>query len=45
MKKIGEFIYPWGNGHFSRMMRLKDVLGDIINDELEISWGKKARHQ
>ena len=22
MPKIGNFVYPWGNGHYSRMMRL-----------------------
>ena len=42
MKKLGQFIYPWGNGHFSRMMRLNDVLGDIINDELEIHFFSKG---
>jgi len=26
MTKIGQFIYPWGNGHFSRMMRLNEKL-------------------
>jgi len=26
MKKIGQFIYPWGNGHYTRMMRLDEVL-------------------
>ena len=24
MPKIGNFVYPWGNGHYSRMMRLHD---------------------
>ena len=42
MKKIGQFIYPWGNGHFSRMMRLNDVLGDIINDEIEMHFFSKG---
>ena len=32
MKKIGEFIYPWGNGHYSRMMRLNKVLPDFLDD-------------
>ncbi len=32
MPKIGEFIYPWGSGHYSRMMRLNDVLGDYIKE-------------
>lgn len=30
MPKIGEFIYPWGSGHYSRMMRLNEVLGEYI---------------
>ena len=42
MKKIGQFIYPWGNGHFSRMMRLNDALNDIITDELEIHFFSKV---
>ena len=42
MKKIGQFIYPWGNGHFSRMMRLNDALNDIITDELEIHFFSKG---
>ena len=32
MYKIGEFIYPWGSGHYSRMMRLNSVLGEHIKD-------------
>jgi len=32
MYKIGEFIYPWGSGHYSRMMRLNSVLGKHIKD-------------
>jgi len=39
--KIGEFIYPWGSGHYSRMMRLDEVLGDYIKDELEIHYSSK----
>ena len=27
MAKIGEFIYPWGGGHYARMMRLDGALG------------------
>ena len=41
MLKIGEFIYPWGSGHYSRMMRLDEVLGDYIKDELEIHYSSK----
>ena len=41
MLKIGEFIYPWGSGHYSRMMRLDEVLGDHIKDELDIHYSSK----
>ena len=42
MKKIGQFIYPWGNGHFSRMMRLNDALNEIIIDETEMHFFSKG---
>ena len=29
--RIGVFIYPWGNGHYSRMMRLDAVLAEYID--------------
>jgi len=29
--KIGEFIYPWGSGHYSRMMRLNEALIDYVD--------------
>ena len=41
MLKIGEFIYPWGSGHYSRMMRLNEVLGDQIKEKLEIHFSSK----
>ena len=41
MLKIGEFIYPWGSGHYSRMMRLNDALSDQIKDELDIHFSSK----
>ena len=41
MLKIGEFIYPWGSGHYSRMMRLNEVLGDYIKEEFEIHFSSK----
>ena len=41
MLKIGEFIYPWGSGHYSRMMRLNDVLGDHIKEEFEVHFSSK----
>jgi len=39
--KIGEFIYPWGSGHYSRMMRLHEALEDHINDELDVHFSSK----
>ena len=41
MKKIGEFIYPWGSGHYSRMMRLNESLPDHIGDSFEIHLSSK----
>lgn len=41
MLKIGEFIYPWGSGHYSRMMRLNDVLRDFIKEEFEVHFSSK----
>ena len=35
MLKIGEFIYPWGSGHYSRMMKPKDILGEHIKENLK----------
>ena len=42
MKKIGEFIYPWGNGHYSRMMRLNDILQEKLGNELETHYFSKG---
>ena len=33
MAKIGQFIYPWGNGHYSRMIRLNEKLKEMGNNE------------
>ena len=41
MLKIGEFIYPWGSGHYSRMMRFTESLKELIQDELEIHFSSK----
>ena len=41
MLKIGEFIYPWGSGHYSRMMRLNEILGDQIKEEFEVHFSSK----
>jgi len=42
MIKLGQFIYPWGNGHYSRMMSLDKVLPDHIKDELEMHYSSKG---
>jgi len=39
--KIGEFIYPWGNGHYSRMMRLNDELPNFIKEDFELHYCSK----
>ena len=40
MKKIGEFIYPWGNGHYSRMMKLDEMLPKYLKEQCEMFyWG------
>ena len=41
MIKIGQFIYPWGGGHYSRMMRLNDQLYNT-KEELEIHFSSKG---
>ena len=41
MIKIGEFIYPWGGGHYSRMMRLNAVLDKYI-DNYDMHYASKG---
>jgi len=41
MYKIGEFIYPWGNGHYSRMMRLNEAIPKFLKDEYEVHFSSK----
>jgi len=38
MKKIGGFIYPWGNGHFTRMMNLDRVIHDSMKNDVEMHY-------
>jgi len=40
--KIGEFIYPWGNGHYTRMMALDRVLPKYIKSEFEVHYSSKG---
>ena len=42
MLKIGEFIYPWGNGHYTRMMMLDEVLPKYIKSEFEVHYSSKG---
>ena len=41
MYKIGEFIYPWGSGHYSRMMRFHDAFSDDMKDKIEVHFASK----
>jgi hypothetical protein len=42
MIKLGQFIYPWGNGHYTRMMALDSVLPNYIKDEFEMHYSSKG---
>ncbi len=42
MKKIGGFIYPWGNGHFVRMMSLHTSIQNHIKDEIDIHYSSSG---
>ncbi len=42
MKKIGGFINPWGNGHFTRMMALDRAIQNNIDDELEMHYSSSG---
>ncbi|KAF6248784.1 MAG: glycosyltransferase, partial [Nitrosopumilus sp. YT1] len=42
MKKIGQFIYPWGNGHYTRMMRLDEVLPKYLSEEFDMHYFSKG---
>jgi len=42
MFKIGEFIYPWGSGHYSRMMRFHEAFSDHMKDEIEVHFISKG---
>lgn len=38
MKKIGGFVYPWGNGHFTRMMHLDKAIQDTMKDDVQMHY-------
>jgi len=42
MNKIGQFIYPWGNGHYTRMMRLDGVLQKCLSGEFDTHYFSKG---
>ena len=42
MKKIGQFIYPWGNGHYTRMMRLDEALPKYLGEEFDVHYFSKG---
>ena len=41
MRKIAEFIYPWGSGHYSRMMRFHEAFSNVMQDEVETHFVSK----
>ena len=41
MYKIAEFIYPWGSGHFSRMMRFHESFSNLNNKDVEFHFISK----
>jgi hypothetical protein len=41
VKRIGQFIYSWGNGHYSRMMSLNEELPNFVKDEYEVHYSSK----
>ena len=42
MFKIGEFIYPWGSGHYSRMMRFDAAFTRCIKEDIETHYVSKS---
>src|SRR5574337_114664 len=42
MKKLGGFINPWGNGHFTRMMALDNAIRQNTEDEFEIHYSSSG---
>ena len=41
MRKIGEFIYPWGSGHYSRMIRFHEAFSDYMKEDFETHFSSK----
>ena len=43
MHNIGQFIYPWSSGHFSRMMRFHEAFSDQMKEEFETHSSSKGQ--
>jgi len=43
MHKIGEFVYPWGSGHYSRMMRFHEAFSDHMKEEFETHFSSRGQ--
>ena len=41
MHKIGEFIYPWGSGHYSRMTRFHEAFSEQMKEDFEAHFSSK----
>jgi len=41
MQKIGEFIYPWGSGHYSRMIRFHEAFTEHMKEAFEFHFSSK----
>ena len=41
MYKIGEFIYPWGSGHYSRMIRFHEAFSEFMKEDFETHFSSK----
>jgi hypothetical protein len=41
MYKIGEFIYPWGSGHYSRMIRFHESFSEQMKEGFEAHFSSK----
>ncbi len=41
MHKIGEFVYPWGSGHYSRMIRFHEAFSDLMKEDFEAHFSSK----
>ena len=43
MYKIGEFIYPWGSGHYSRMIRFHEAFSEHMKEDFEAHFSSKGQ--